>query len=227
MDISAISLKDLLSHYKTKREMTNFFIDGLIRHFESLAVTYLVAGNSQTFSSAPTVEGNNHEEADSLMVHCIKRLATESSDVVVYSNDTDVSVLLISHSEMLRCHSIVVVWAEDEVLDILSIAAHLGPRKSRALLSFHAITGCDTVEKFHGKGKESWMGVFKNLGSPDIEALISFPTAITADVVCAVEKILCKAYLPKTSKITELKDARWFKFRLLMIFQNCRPPEVL
>ena len=31
----------------------------------------------------------------------------------------------------------------------------LGPEKSRALPIFHAFTGCDTIESFHGLGKPS------------------------------------------------------------------------
>jgi len=34
------------------------------------------------------------------------------------------------------------------------ISASLGPEKARALLMFHALTGCDTVSAFVGHGKK-------------------------------------------------------------------------
>ena len=38
---------------------------------------------------------------------------------------------------------------------INAICASLGKAKSRALPVFHALTGCDTVSAFRGKGKKS------------------------------------------------------------------------
>ena len=35
-------------------------------------------------------------------------------------------------------------------------ANHLGQRKSKALLFFHALSGCDTVSAFRNKGKKSF-----------------------------------------------------------------------
>ena len=35
------------------------------------------------------------------------------------------------------------------------ITAELGPKKSRALPMFHAVTGCDTVSSFAGRGKKT------------------------------------------------------------------------
>lgn len=46
------------------------------------------------------------------------------------------------------------------------IAHNLGPSKSMALPAFHALTGCDTVSAFYGKGKKSAWSAWQSL--PDV-----------------------------------------------------------
>ena len=69
---------------------------------------YVIAGNYKTYWSLNgnvDEEENNHEEADTLIIRCPK-LANdimETNIVAVYSADTDVFLLLLSHSNKIIC----------------------------------------------------------------------------------------------------------------------------
>ena len=152
-DIPGLLLLKLLSHENTKRVLSVYFLSGLVQHFETIGIKSIVAGNGESISALSEVEGNNHEEPDSLVIHCICRLVLEDEDVLVYANDTNVVVLLVVHFRDLRSHLVVLVWAGNEFIDVSKINMQLISRKSKLLLSFHLITGCDTVAKSNGKGK--------------------------------------------------------------------------
>ena len=77
-----------------------------IESMGELNVYYVVAGNHKTYWS---LNGQtNQEEADTLMIRCLK-LGSDSVHTIavsVYSADTDVFFLLLSHSNQLNCSSL-------------------------------------------------------------------------------------------------------------------------
>ena len=79
-----------------------------IDHMKKNRIDYVIAGNRAThWSLSGTVsnEVNNHEEADTLLISCLV-LATdmiECSAVDVYSADTYVFLLLLSHYNQIIC----------------------------------------------------------------------------------------------------------------------------
>ena len=94
----------------------------------------------------------NHEEADTRMIiHVQDSLETGNNIILVRTVDTDVIVLLVGHFHSLHEeHPNVDVWVAFGTgkhfcyYHINTICANKGMEKSRALLPFHAITGCDT-----------------------------------------------------------------------------------
>ena len=48
----------------------------------------------------------------------------------------------------------------DEMINITHIHESLRERKTKALSGLHSFSGCDTVGKFTGKGKRSWLQTF-------------------------------------------------------------------
>ena len=109
-------MSELLSSSVTKRSITELLMQQTIEHMGELNVNYVVAGNHKTYWSlkGQTNQGendheeNDHEEADTLMVRCLK-LGSDSvhaNAVSVYSADTDVFFLLLSHSNQLDCSSL-------------------------------------------------------------------------------------------------------------------------
>lgn len=82
---------------------------------------------------------------------------------VIHSDDTDVLVLLLAHSRNLgRCYMKKGRGAKSRIIDLSkvvnSLEKQLDPNVDKhcfmkALIGVHAITGCDTISAFSGKGK--------------------------------------------------------------------------
>lgn len=75
-----------------------------------------------------------------------------STKVLIRTVDTDVVVIAIAVFQKLTISELWIAFGVGKNLRFLS---SLGPEKSKALPIFHAITGCDTVSSFSGKGKKT------------------------------------------------------------------------
>ena len=94
----------------------------------------------------------NHEEADyRIVLHAL--LCTQ--DVVVVAKDTDVLVLLIwAYSHFNVQYKWYFSYEKGTYSDISIICEFLGKEICKSLLSFHAITGCDTTSYMFRVGKK-------------------------------------------------------------------------
>ena len=110
-DIERVSMSELLASNTTKKSLTELLMPQVIKHMKEQNADYVVAGNCKTYWSLNgqiDEEENDHEEADSLMIRCLK-LANDvmtTNIVKVYSSDTDVFLLLLSHSDKINCQSL-------------------------------------------------------------------------------------------------------------------------
>ena len=134
----------------------------------------------------------NHEEADTrLILHAVH---TNAETVVVSARDTDVLVLLIAHLDKMRCSQL---WMKagtskkPKCIPVHTIHQGLSSCQVKALLSFHALTGCDTVSHLAGHTKKAAWKVFQedshlltNLGAGDGDE----------DTFKAAEKLVCRMY---------------------------------
>ena len=96
-------------------------------------------------------EDNNHEEADTLMIHhavLSSRRNPANARIVIFSPDTDFLVLTVANNHLLfRNTSVSMVSG---VIDVEPIARALGRQRANAL---HAFSGDDTVGKCNQLGK--------------------------------------------------------------------------
>ena len=69
--------------------------------------------------------------------------------VIVCGNDVDLFVLLLAHYEKINCSELFMKTLTG-LTSITSIHMFLGRDAASALLSFHALTGCDISGKFSG-----------------------------------------------------------------------------
>ena len=108
-------------------------------------------------SVCPDME-TSHEEADIILVQqCFKCIEAGCSSIKVISDDTDVFVF---HSK-LQCEATVLMedtHGNSRMIDIGKTSA-----KHHSLTSFlpavHALTGCDSTNRFHGIGKKTALKV--------------------------------------------------------------------
>ena len=105
---------------------------------------------------------SNQEEADTCMLlHA--RQAMMSGPVVIHSDDTDILILLLSHSHSLhQCYikkgksSKTRIMKVDHIVNSLFKNLSPGMPKQdflKSLIGLHTFTGCDSVSSFAGKGK--------------------------------------------------------------------------
>ena len=105
-----------------------------------------------------------HEEADTrLFVHLKHAILTDCiSSVSIHANDSDIVILATAFYHELNNIGLKELWVSygrgrtTVWLPIHKYAKKLGAPKSKALLFFHAFSGCDTVSAFRSKGKKSF-----------------------------------------------------------------------
>ena len=161
-----MSIRDLLSSSKTKRNLTIMFAKAVVEHFHSKPIRLYVIYDKQIVG--PDVsEEHNHEEADTLIPHQV--IATVKNnplkDITVRSPDTDVFMLLLDlvsndYLDNRTGLKLNLGKGKGRIIDVQERVRVLGKPRCRALVGFHNFTGADWGGKFVGKTKESWTKLF-------------------------------------------------------------------
>ena len=127
----------------------------------------------------PLLCDNNHEEADTLVIHhavLSSRRNPAKARIVTFSPDTDVLVLAVAnHHLLLRNISVSMVSG---VIDVEPIVRALDRQRANALRALHAFSGADTVGKFNQLGNAMWLKLFMTSGSDTISALEQFSLSL-------------------------------------------------
>ena len=102
-----------------------------------------------------------------IIFHHLEDIVKEGRDkVTIRTVDTDVVVLAVAASRRLSHIHLWIAYGVGKHFRYLAaheIATTLGPSKCRALPFFHALSGCDLVSFFRGKGKKTAWATSKNL----------------------------------------------------------------
>ena len=110
-------------------------------------------------SDLRSLEPCNHEDADTrLLVHVLDACSSGHRRILIRTNDADVAVLAVSAAENLLADEIWISYGTGKHLRHLAaheITKKIGQQKAKAIPLFYAITGCDTVSCFGGKGKKT------------------------------------------------------------------------
>ena len=173
-----MDMKEFLSDITTKRDITVYLAEKYKLYLQASELPHLISANSKTAGNIVSPNEHNHEEADTLIFwHCLHAAAAAAvSDlkkhvIVVYSSDTDVACGLVHFKDQIPTH--LYMQTQLRYLDISSMAVSLSS-KAKALISIHALSGCDTTGCFgngrNRKGKKKWMHVFQ-----DCDIQIIFP----------------------------------------------------
>jgi hypothetical protein len=168
--------------------------------------------NVETSSLAPC----NHEEADTrICLHVADAFCKGNRKVMIRTVDTDVLVLAVSCVQRVRYVQQVELWVAFGCgANMRYIAAHnmsnsLGLEMSRALPFFHALTGCDTVSCFSGKGKRTAWTTWQLC--PDVtagfEALSNSPDNVSDQCMATIERFVVLLY-DRTSPEMQVNGAR-------------------
>ena len=81
-------------------------------------------------------------------------------------------------------------------VDIKLLCEKLGNDTSKALLTLHALTGCDTTGKFEGKSKQFWFRRFLAIDQQNtnlVKELADFQES--NESTGEIESFICRGYL--------------------------------
>lgn len=155
----------------------------------------------------------SHEEADSrMMIHALDASLNGFRRIKIQSNDTDVVVLAVSIAPLLPLDELWISYGSSKQVRNLpahAIATSLGREKTCVLPMFHALTGCDTVSFFGGRGKktawDAWK-VFPEL-TPTLKALMMLPEDIDDACMGVIERFVVLLY-DRTSSLRKVNEVR-------------------
>jgi hypothetical protein len=158
---------------------------------------------------------SHHEEADTRLLLHAKHAANTHPRIVIQSPDTDVAVLSIAHFQDLSCQEL---WFKTGVKDrqryipIHDIHLSFGRLVSKCLLSFHALTGCDSTSALSEIGKKkAWNVLLKNERiQQDLSNFGKNPVIEEFEHKVA-ESFICSIYT-SAQEFLNSDDARYFLF---------------
>ena len=155
-----------------------------------------------------------HEEADSrVMIHAFDASLQGHRRIKIRSNDTDLVVLAVSIAPVLPLDELWISYGSSKQLRNLpahAIATSLGQEKACVLPMFHALTGCDTVSFFGGRGKKTardvW-NVFPEL-TPVLKSLMMLPEDIDDTYMGIIERFVTLLYdhMSSLRKVNEVRQ---------------------
>ena len=135
----------------------------------------------------------NHEEADTRIVLHVIHNNGHAENVVVSARDTDVLLLLLAHRERITSK----VWfaagtaKKPKFIPLDHVYRKLPAETEKAIIQFHATTGCDTTSYLFGHSKKTAWAVFKEY----FYLLISLGEGtLTTDTLKRVETFVCRIY---------------------------------
>ena len=161
----------------------------------------------------------NHEEADTrMLLHAADAVQCGFTKILLRTVDTDVLILAVAFVERLQefqGNQTIELWvgfgtgAHLRYIAAHDISSKLKPQVPKALPSFHAFTGCDTVSCFYGKGKKIAMDTWNSF--PEVtSAFLSLgntPAVVDDTCMAILERFVVLLY-DRTSAQTAVNDAR-------------------
>ena len=146
-------MSELPSSEETKQSISHYLTKITELHLRKGEVQYIVSANRKTQFSKGEKISNNHEGADTLIIHTLERMKPINYNVTVHATNNNVFSLLLKHCKVILCHNLHILLVHGFV-NITALMNKLGIKANYALLSLHAINGCDIVGKFNGISKE-------------------------------------------------------------------------
>jgi hypothetical protein len=123
---------------------------------------FINATDARSTRRNETKLSGNHEEADTrLILHACEAADEGYERVLVICRDTDVLLLLVHFMPVVEVWMIAGTAKKRKCYPVHEVSRRLTQPVRDNLLSFHALTGCDTTSAFSGHGKKSCWRTFQ------------------------------------------------------------------
>lgn len=208
----------LIQHWATD-EMATFIGNTLIKVNYDLCYSYIVKNNVVEMAIDEDINCNNHEEADTKIIHHVCKLDTyEKTNVLLKTSDTDVLIIMLGNMDHLESDDLNIFMEygtgnSKRYIHVTKLYMELGPNLCTSLPGFHALTGCDYNPSFFKKGKirpyqilkknQRYQQALTDLGAAHI-------TGLRDEIFHILEEFICEIY--KCKNISNINTARFQKF---------------
>ena len=235
-NIEKVNLKIFLSDIKTKRDLTIFLGQYVIKALEEKQIRYAVVFDTDCYTNIEKFDRNllthTHEEADTLIIlHAVDISSHDPfTELYILSPDTDVFLLLVHFYPSLCPMTVFRTGTGNQRRDISIRDAYeaLGAKKSAAVLGLHSFSGCDQTAKFFGKSKATCWKTFMAANDPVITAFQLLGTSTDEEqneIISGIEEYILDLYLPKRpSNINDVASLRWYLFSKFQYQSEKLPP---
>ena len=113
----------------------------------------LITAGQNSIKDMESMQPCSHEEADTrILLHVANCAQQGYKRIAIRTVDTDVVVLAVAHFQYLDIEELWInfgVRKHHRMIPAHAISNFLN-EKAKALMMFHALTGCDTVSSFRG-----------------------------------------------------------------------------
>ena len=176
-----------------------------------LVVTFNDSILSNAVLNEPLISSCTSEEADQCIIrHAINLIDKRYQHFQIRSADTDVTILSVAHSKIIFSNGVNVLnvnCGSGKFYNVKSISVQLSADVCKALLFFHAFTGCDTVSSSYNHGKckffDTWMKLNKVNG--ELTELFKYLSS-TPDQIKSTDVDLLGSFLMKVSQQNSKRD---------------------
>ena len=202
--------KSELFHYLSQQCVTIECADNK-QVVSTLSETVLTSLQTQDISA---ISPCNHEKADTrLVLHAQDACNHGYHKLIIRTVDSDVLVIAVALCHYIKPQELWIAFGTGQNLryqSVHSISQSLGLLRSKSLLAFHSITGCDQTSAFANRGKKTAWAVLEicEAVTPAFHTLSYVPTQqIVEDIMPQIERFVVLLY-DKTSECSTVNEAR-------------------
>ena len=176
--------------------------------------TKLVAIDGRMTATDETELYTDQEEADTRMfLHGSHASSLGHQRVAIVSSDTDVEVLACHHQSAIPAELTLIsgTRSRSRLISVPQLCEKLAASICQVLPSFHALTGCDTVSSFAGKGKKTAFAMVRDsqVKNESVQVLgESLPLSELS--IIKLEEVVCRLYNDNQCKL--VNDQRYKMF---------------
>ena len=217
-DTKVRDFKKILNSNKTKDLLTLYLAQQLIENCKCIVTTVTRLSVLTNHASQNVSHLHSKQvEADTMLIFYAAEVHKTGKSVCIYSPDTDVLVLAIASMPALGDDAGIIMGTREnrQPIKIHPIYHALGENKAQALVGFHALSGCDTTGRIHGKSKSSWWDAFKKSSDKVINALceLGISNEPSEETLSGCEELICNLLSPKNIPFEQAPTLRWHYFR--------------
>ena len=167
---------------------------------------------------------SQQEEADTRMFFHAKHASTHGhSHIAIKSSDTDVEVLACYYHSKIAADLTIISGNRTRlrIVSVGKICEKMGPGVCQSLPALHALTGCDSVSAFVGKGKANALKmVMKKEGNRSLISHLGERVPPNDEVLKDVEEFVCKLYdVSAGNDVNETRYKMFCKSKNLQSYQ--------